>query len=130
MEPPKRIFPFLPHLSGFPLGPEVDKGDEMGRRLVDWALPVKSSKWDQILSGNKKGSSFFSNPTVQYIKTLWYCIVRSYFYMLKFFTVGSLTNQREFYFAGCDGSRGSNPPKWNKMEQSIDRLSAFIPFWL
>ena len=49
--------------------------------------------------------------------------------MLKFFNVGSLTNQREFYFAGCDGSRGSNPPKWNKMEQSIDRLSAFISFW-
>ena len=24
-------------LSGFPLAPEVDKGDEMGRRLVDWA---------------------------------------------------------------------------------------------
>ena len=71
MELPKRILPFLPHLSGFPLGPEVDKGDEMGRRLVDWALPVKSSKWDQILSGNEKCSSFFSNPTFQYIKTLY-----------------------------------------------------------
>ena len=48
--------------------------------------------------------------------------------ILKFFNVESLTNQREFYFAGRDGPRGSNPPKWNKMEQSIDHLSAFISF--
>ena len=48
--------------------------------------------------------------------------------MLKFFNVESLTNQREFYFAGRDGPRGSNPPKWNKMEQSIGHLSAFISF--
>ena len=47
---------------------------------------------------------------------------------LKFFNVESLTNQREFYFAGRDGPRGSNPPKWNKMEQSIGHLSPFISF--
>ena len=90
----------------------------------DWLIgrAVKSSKWDQMWSG--KGWRFewtISNPIVQYIL--------KYINILKFFNVESLTNRREFYFAGCDGPRGSNPPKWNKMEQSIDRLSAFISFW-
>ena len=43
------------YLSGSPLGSELDKGDEMDRRLVDWG--VKSSKWDQILC--RKGTTIF-----------------------------------------------------------------------
>ena len=40
-----------------------------------------------------------------------------------FSEVESLTNQRQFYFAGQDGPPGSDPPKWNKAS-TISQLSS------